>query len=320
MYNLKNKTVLVTGGTGFVGSHVVEELVLSGVSVVTTFLQHNPRSYFMTQGLNQKVVMEYVDLVNFDRVFDLVTKHEVDFIFHLAAQPLVDVAYQNPRRTLESNINGTINLLESMRLYSNIAGIVVASSDKAYGKHGEIKYTEDHQLKGDHPYEVSKSATDLICTSYAKTYGLPIIITRFGNIYGEGDLNFARLIPGIMKALIQKEKLEIRSDGSFVRDYLYVKDVVTGYLLLASQINKARGHAYNFGSPDTLKVIDVITRAENFLAMKIPHKILNIAKNEIPYQSLDYSKIKKNFGWEPSHTFESTIYQIYAWYKSHFSL
>ncbi len=320
MYHLKDKTLLVTGGTGFVGSHLVKELVRIGANVVTTYRQHDPFSYFITEGLDKEVIMERVDLVHFDQVFDLVTKHEVDYIFHLAAQPLVDVAYYNPRRTLESNINGTINLLESMRLYQKVTGMIVASSDKAYGKHGEVKYKEDDQLKGDHPYEVSKSATDLICNSYAKTYDLPVVITRFGNIYGEGDLNFSRIIPGIMRSLITNETLELRSDGTFVRDYLYVKDVVDGYILLSSQIEKARGHAYNFGSSDTLKVLEVIQSTEKVLEKKIKYKVLNSAKNEIPYQSLDYAKIKKEFGWEPKHTVESTINQIYSWYLSHFSL
>lgn len=313
--SLKHKKVLVTGGTGFVGSHLVQELVSIGAHVVTTYIRLDPKSYFMTLGLDKKVVMERVDIVDFDAVFDIVTKHEVEYIFHLAAQPLVDVAYYNPRRTLESNINGTINLLESIRLYPKVKGMIVASSDKAYGKHGEVKYKENDTLKGDHPYEVSKSATDLICTSYARTYDLPVVVTRFGNIYGEGDLNFSRIIPGILKALIEDGVLKLRSDGSFIRDYLYVKDVVAGYILLAENIQKSKGQAYNVGSSDTLSVLDLIQAVEKTLKYKVPYKILNIAKNEIPYQSLDYSKITQQLGWQQKWNVEKTITSIYEWYR-----
>ncbi len=315
MKNLKGKKVLVTGGTGFVGSHLVKALIEEGSNVVTTFLQLDPHSYFMTEGLDKNTVMERIDLVDFDRVFDLVTKHEIEYIFHLAAQPLVDVAYYNPRRTLESNINGTINILESARLYPKVKGILVASSDKAYGKHGEIKYKEADALKGDHPYEVSKSAADLICTSYAKTYDLPVVVTRFGNIYGEGDLNFSRIIPGIMRSLNTKETLELRSDGTFVRDYLYVKDVVAGYILLAENIERAKGKAYNFGSDDTLSVLELIDTIEKSLKTKIPYKIMGTAKNEIPYQSLDYSKIMKELEWAPNFNVKKVCSKIFGWYK-----
>jgi len=315
MNTLKGKNILVTGGTGFVGSHLVEKLIKIGANVITTYLQLDPKSYFMTQDLGKKIVMEHIDIVHFDDVFNLITKHEIEYIFHLAAQPLVDVAYYNPRRTLESNINGTINILESARLYPKIQGIVVASSDKAYGKHGEIKYKEGDALKGDHPYEVSKSAADLICTSYAKTYDLPVVVTRFGNIYGEGDLNFSRIIPGIMRSLITKETLELRSDGTFVRDYLYVKDVVAGYILLAENIERAKGQAYNFGSDDTLSVLELIETVEKSMKTKVPYKILNIVKNEIPYQSLDYSKIMKELAWFPHFQIESVCSKIFGWYK-----
>ena len=313
---LKNKKILVTGGTGFVGSHLVQKLLKQGASVVTTFQQFNPSSYFVTQGLDRETGTERVDIVSFDKVFDIVTKHEIEYIFHLAAQPLVDVAYYNPRRTLESNINGTINILESARLYPKVKGIIVASSDKAYGKHGEVKYKEEDALRGDHPYEVSKSATDLICNSYAVTYNLPVVTTRFGNIYGEGDLNFSRIVPGIMKSIIEGATLDLRSDGSFVRDYLYVKDVVEGYILLANNIERVKGQAFNFGSNDMLSVIELIEKIKIALGKDIPYKILNSAKNEIPYQSLDYSKIKKTIGWEPQSSISKTSSQILEWYKT----
>src|SRR3989338_10312447 len=201
MINFKNRNILVTGGTGFVGSHLVEELVMQEANVVTTFISTNPLSYFFSQKLNKKVRMAHVDVRDFESVFDLVTKNDIEYIFHLAAQALVETAYYNPKKTMESNIMGTVNILESARLFPKVKAVVVASSDKAYGKLDyqtlrvkesktktlrvkKAKYFETDPLKGDHPYEVSKSAADLIAYSYYKTYGLPVVITRFGNIYG----------------------------------------------------------------------------------------------------------------------------------------
>lgn len=310
----KNKNVLVTGGTGFVGSHLAEELVNLGANVITTFEYTDPLSYFMVKGLDKKVTMADIDIGQFDKVFDIVTKLEVDYIFHLAAQAIVTTAYANPRRTLESNIMGTTNVLESARLYPKVKAVVVASSDKAYGKLKSGQYVETDQLKGDHPYDVSKSATDLIANMYFKTYQVPVVTSRFGNIYGEGDNNFSRIIPGIMMSLLKNETLELRSDGKAIRDYLYVKDVVEGYLMLAEKIDETKGEAFNFGSNDTLSVIGLIEEIEKALKVKVPYKVLNIAKNEIPYQSLDYKKIKK-LGWKNNESVESTAEGIYKWYK-----
>lgn len=319
MKNLKDKNILVAGGTGFIGSHLVEELIKQEANVVTTFLTSSPLSYFSTQKLGKKVKMVRADVEDFEKVYDIVTKFNIEYIFHLAAQALVETAYYNPKRTLYSNILGTINILESARLYPKIKAVVVASSDKAYGKkktvNKESKYTETDPLRGDHPYEVSKSSADLIAYSYFKTYNIPVTITRFGNVYGEGDLNFSRIIPGIMKSIVRSETLKVRSDGKFVRDYLYVKDVVDGYLLLANNIDKIKGEAFNFGSNETLSVVDLIKLSGKILKKKINYKILNTAKNEIPFQSLDFSKIKKKLGWYNRFAFKKTIPKIFNWYN-----
>jgi len=309
------KNVLVTGGTGFVGSHLVEELINQGTNVITTFEYTDPLSYFMMKGFDKKVTMAQVDVADFDGVFDLVTKFEIDYIFHLAAQAIVTTAYASPRKTILSNVMGTTNILESARLYPKVKAIVVASSDKAYGKLASGQYIETDPVKGDHPYDVSKSATDLISNMYFKTYGVPVVVTRFGNIYGEGDNNFSRIIPGIMMSLLKNETLELRSDGKAVRDYLYVKDVVKGYLMLAEKVDEVKGEAFNFGSNDTLSVIDLIKEIEKTLKVKVPYKILNIAKNEIPYQSLNYDKIKK-IGWKNESLVLKTAKSIFDWYKN----
>ncbi len=328
--NFTGKNILVTGGTGFVGSHLVEELVKQGANVITTFISTSPFSYFFTQGLNKKVMMVHLDVEDFEGIHDLIIKNNIEVIFHLAAQALVETAFYNPKRTLSTNIMGTANILESVRLYPKVKAVVVASSDKAYGKldytpevnYGpkntsgvKDKYQESDPLRGDHPYEVSKSAADLICNSYFKTYKTPVVITRFGNIYGEGDLNFSRIIPGIMKSVASSQELSVRSNGKYIRDYLYVKDVVNGYILLSQNIEKIKGEAFNFGSDDTLSVLEVIKLIEKKLKKKVRFKIMNTAKNEIPYQSLDYSKIKKSMGWKPRYNLLKSIDKIYKWYK-----
>lgn len=313
--NFAGKHILVTGGTGFIGSHLVETLLQQGAHVTVTYLRTIPHSYFSSKNLHHVCISAPVDICNFEKTYDLITKSGIEYIFHLAAQPLVDVAYINPRHTLEANIMGTVNILESARLFPTVRGVIVASSDKAYGKLKKDKYVESDALAGDHPYEVSKSATDLIAFSYFKTYGIPITTARFGNVYGEGDLNFSRIIPGIAKSILCNETLTLRSDGTYVRDYIYVKDVVRGYLQLASQIDKVKGESFNFGSKETLSVKQLIHVVEKALTRKVPYTIANHAKNEIPFQSLDYSKARKILQWEPQATVANTIAQILNWYK-----
>lgn len=313
---IKNKNILVTGGAGFVGSHLVEELIKLQSNMVVVDINLDKRSYLFTENLHKKSIVIDLDICDYKKLLALIKKYKIEFIFHLAAQALVEDAYINPKYTLDNNILSTINILETVRINPQIKGLVVASSDKAYGKLKSLgKYTEDYPLSGDHPYDTSKSVTDLISTTYYKTYKIPVVVTRFGNIYGEGDLNFSRIIPGIMKSIIEDKTLLIRSNGKYVRDYLYVKDVVSGYLLLAKNIEKVRGEVFNFGSEETLSVLDLIKLVEKTLNKKIDYKILNTAKNEIPYQSLDYSKIKKTLGWKPKENIKSTAKKIFGWYK-----
>src|SRR5680860_52464 len=211
----KNKKVLVTGATGLVGGHIVEKLVTQGAVVFITRRSKDFRSYFMEKNLDQKTISAICDIKDCGRVFDVVSKYEIEYIFHLAAQPIVPTAFINPREALETNIMGTVNILEAARNCPNIKGVVLASSDKAYGKKCD-KADETNPMAGNHPYDVSKSCADLIARTYASTYGLPVAVSRFGNIYGPGDLNTNRIIPGIMKAIIFDETLEIRSDGTFI--------------------------------------------------------------------------------------------------------
>jgi len=315
---LTGKNIIVTGGTGFIGSHLVERLVGMGANVTVPFESIDSKSYFKTQALDTKVKMAYCDLKNFQRVFDIVTKSEVDYIFHLAAQPLVTVALDNPLETFQTNIMGTVNILESARLYGKTSAILVTSSDKAYGK--IPRASENNPLGGDHPYETSKASADLIATTYFKTYKLPIVITRFGNVYGEGDINFNRIIPGIMKAIILKKIFNIRSNGKFIRDYIYVNDVVDSMTMLVSRINKSKGEAFNVSSLENLSVIGVIKKVEMILGCKISYNILSNAAFEIPQQSVNFSKIKNKFGWKPKNNLEDTIVDVSNWYQKHFAI
>ncbi len=313
--NIINKSILVTGGAGFVGGHLVEELVKQKANVYVVDINLNKESYLFTENLHRKCTVIKLDICDNKKLLTVIKKNKIELIFHLAAQALVEDAYKDPKYTLENNVVSTINILEAVRTNPQIKGVVVASSDKSYGKLKKQKYIETDPLSGDHPYDTSKSVTDLISTTYYKTYGIPVVVTRFGNIYGEGDLNFSRIIPGIMKSIIKNEQLKIRSNGKYIRDYLYVKDVVNGYILLAKNINKVKGEAFNFGSDDTLTVIEVIKTIEKSLNIKIDYKIINTAKNEIPYQSLDYSKIKKTLGWKSKENIKSTADIIFEWYK-----
>lgn len=315
MEGLKNTRILVTGGMGFVGSHVVETLVEHGAFVVVPFRSMSPYSYFSSQKLDKHVIQVVCDLKDKDRIFDIVSKYDITYIIHLAAQPLVTTAYMHPSETILSNVIGTVNLLESVRLFSHVKGMIVASSDKAYGK--TIKpYMESDPLQGDHPYDVSKSSADLITASYYKTYGIPVVITRFGNIYGEGDLNYSRIIPGAIHAVLSGETFVVRSNGKLVRDYLYVKDVVNGYMMLLEHIETLAGEAFNFGSQYNVSVVSLLHDMSAILQMDIPYVIKDTAVNEIPYQSLVWDKVHNRIGWNPLYTLDKVLPNMYEWYKS----
>lgn len=310
-----HKRVLVTGGTGFVGSHLVESLAALGAHVFVVTRTAYPAGYFCSQGLHKKTTMLIGDVKDAERMIDIVTSNEISIIFHLAAQPLVVPALVNPRETLATNILGTVNMLEAARISPWIESVIIASSDKAYGML-DRPYREDDPLVGKHPYEVSKSSADLIAQTYAETYKLPVVITRFGNIYGEGDLHPSRVIPGMMFAILRGEPFQIRSNGKYTRAYVYVKDVVDGYLMLAERASELKGQAFNFGSDDVYSVLDLIRVFEEALGRTIVYTIRNTATHEIPTQSLSYEKAKTILGWAPKRRLPDMASSIYAWYES----
>lgn len=308
---IKGKKILVTGGTGFIGGHLTETLVENGAKVVVVDIVLPFNSYFSQKKLKNKSKLELVDIRTRKNILKIFAKYLPDYVFHLAAEPIVVKGFDNPYKTFQTNIMGTVNVLDAS-MQAGVKGIIVASSDKAYGK-TKSAYTEESPLRGDHPYDVSKSAADLISQTYFSSYNLPVVITRFGNVYGEGDLHLDRIIPGICRAVVKNEKLQIRSDGTYVRDYIYVKDVVEGYLALFNAIHKIHGEAYNFSSKDTFSVLDLIKHAEQILKTKVSYDILNIAKNEIPYQHLDDRKIKK-LGWSNRFRLDDVFPKVLDWY------
>ncbi len=313
---LSGKKVLVTGGRGFIGGHLVKSLIKEGTRAVVVDQTEDPFSYFSGQNLASRAVYEHRDIKNFEDVYSVICKHEINFVFHVAAQAVVDTAYLDPLGTINSNVIGTANILEACRLYGKVDGILVTSTDKVYGKLPRVD--EKKPISGDHPYEVSKSSADLIAGSYFKTYGLPVVVTRFGNVYGEGDLNFSRIVPGIMKSAITGETLMIRSDGKYVRDYVNVDDVVDATLALAKNIRKVKGEAFNVSSNENLTVLGLIDLISKILAKKIDYKILKNAVNEIPVQSINFNKIKKTLGWKPKNSLKGSIPEIYNWYRGYF--
>ncbi len=316
MAGLNGENVIVTGGAGFIGGHLVKELVNLGANVLVIDIAIKEHCIYVTSGSYKETRFELVDIINKEEIEKIFQEFNPTLIFHLAAQALVGNGFFNPTKTFETNVMGSINVLEAARKLKNLKGIIVASSDKAYGKlKNNTAYKEDFPLKGDHPYDVSKSCEDLISLAYFRTYQLPVVVTRFGNVYGEGDMHFDRLVPGICGALINDKILQIRSDGKYVRDYLYVKDVVDGYLFLASKINSVKGEAFNFSSNDNLSVLEIIKKAERTIGEKLKYSIKNNAKNEIPYQHLDDAKIKK-LGWNNSFSFSLIFPKIFEWYKN----
>lgn len=312
-----NKNVLVTGAGGFKGSHLVEKLSETSAKIISLVRDFEPKSYFETQNLDKKSIVVIGDLKNQKKMADILSKYEITTIFHLAAQPIVTTALINPLETLESNIMGTVHILESARLYSKVNEVVVVSSDKAYGPCEKLPYKEDEKLEGKAPYDVSKSCADLISQVYASSdvFDMPVVIGRCANTFGPGDLNMGRIVPGTLEAIIKNKTIKIRSDGKMVREYIYVKDSVDGYISLAENIDITRGKAFNLASSNVMSVTEIVDRISKVLERPVEIVILNQAKAEISKQYLDGSRIKNITGWEPKISFEKAIKETFEWYK-----
>lgn len=313
-----NKNVLVTGATGFLGYWLTRALVQEKARVVTLVRDADPQSALFRSKLVKKTHVVQGALEDYSALERAINEHEIDTVFHLGAQTIVGTALRNPLPTFESNIRGTYHLLEACRVHKNLVKrIVVASSDKAYGSSLVLPYTEEMPLRGQHPYDVSKSCTDLLTHTYHHTYGLPTVIARCGNLYGGGDLNWSRLIPGTIRNFYSKIAPVIRSDGTFTRDYLYVEDAVYAYMLLAFNANKENvcGQAFNFGPNAPFSVLQIVNALQRLMGCTdLSPKILNEAKEEIRDQSLDSNKAKTILGWQPLFTLDEGLQRAIDWY------
>jgi len=308
----KFKNVLVTGGAGFIGGHLVDKLVRKNYRVVVI----DDFSSGRKENINSRTKFYKTDIRD-KKIFQIFKKEKPDFVFHLAAKPIVEEIYKNPLEAIETNIIGTANVLEASRSLDNLKGVIVVSSDKVYGK-TKPPYKETTPFFPDHPYEVSKAAADLEAQCYFRTYGLPVVIVRFSNVFGPRDIYFNRIIPGIFKSILKNQELLIRSDGKMIREYIFIEDIVDGCLKAAENIKKIKGEAFNFGSKHIFSVLELIKKIEAILDIKINYKILNIAKNEIPEQYLDWSKAKEKLNWRPKISFEEGIKKSFKWYQTFF--
>jgi len=316
-----NKNVFVTGTTGLLGSWLTRELLERGANVVGLIRDWVPMSNLILQDSINKIITVRGEIEDYFLLERVLNEYEIDTVFHLSAQTIVSIANRNPISTFETNIKGTWNLLEACRRNPTVERIVVASSDKAYGEQKVLPYTEDAPLRGSHPYDVSKSCADLIAFTYYNTYKLPVCITRCGNFFGGGDLNFNRLVPGTIRSVISGERPVIRSDGSFTRDYFYIKEAVNAYLHLAEWMDKLpiHGEAFNFSNEEQIPVLDLVKKILTLMESNLEPIIQNTAKNEIRHQYLSARKAREMLGWKPVYSLENGLKETIEWYKEFFS-
>jgi len=314
---------LVTGATGLLGSELVKQLLQTkdATKVVCLVRDQVPQSRFFTEKLFESVVVVSGDVRDQACVDRILNEYEIQTVFHLAAQTIVGQANNRPTETLDVNIRGTWNLLEACRMNQKfVKSVLFASSDKAYGDLKGEKYDEYLALVGKHPYDVSKSAADLICQAFAKTYDMNILITRCGNFFGPGDINESRIFPSTILSILRGQQPIIRSDGKFIRDYIFVSDGASAYRKLAQKSidGSLKGEAFNFSYGLKLSVLDVVNGIADVMGYKGKPVIQGQASNEIPVQSLDSSKAMKLLNWKPDFGFNEGVKMTVAWYKDQF--
>jgi len=316
----KDKNVFVTGATGLLGSWLTETLVLAGSHVIVLVRDWVPESLFVSQETFQHVTIVRGDLCDLDVVERIINEYEIDTVFHLGAQTIVQTANRSPLSSFESNIKGTWIVLEACRHVCTVKRIVIASTDKAYGTQKILPYSEEMPLLAEHPYDVSKACADMIAHSYHVTYGLPVAITRCGNIYGGGDLNFNRIIPGTIKSLLNNERPIIRSDGMYIRDYIYIMDIIAGYMLLAENLHRQeiQGESFNFSTNNRLSVLELVKQITGLMNSSLQPDVQNIAKAEIKAQYLSSEKAAQLLGWKAQYDIRDGLKDTIAWYTHFF--
>jgi CDP-glucose 4,6-dehydratase len=317
----EGRSVLVTGAQGFIGSWLAERLLDEGARVVVPRRDFDPEARFRSDEVEERCTVVLADLVDYESLLRVLNEHDVQAVFHLAAQTIVGTANRSPLSTFEANVRGTYNLLEACRALG--AGsperIVVASSDKAYGSHDELPYREDFALQPSYPYDVSKACTDMIARSYAATYELPVAVTRLANVYGAGDLNWSRIVPDSARALARGQRPIIRSDGTPERDYLYVEDAVDAYLAIADSLDRPElnGRAWNAGCGRPVPVIEVVRTLIDVSGRSVKPDIQGegTPHGEIDRQFLDSTAIREELGWSPQWEMERGLARTWEWYR-----
>ncbi len=313
----KDRNVFVTGCTGLLGSHLTGMLVDRKANVVGLVRDMVPKSNLIQAGVYNEINIVRGCVEDFFTVERALNEYEIDTVFHLAAQTIVGTANRNPLSTFESNIKGTWCVLEACRRVSTVTRIVIASSDKAYGEQEELPYQETSPLKACHPYDVSKSCADLIACAYYRTYKLPVCVTRCGNFYGPGDLNFNRIVPGTIRSVLNNESPIIRSDGTFIRDYFYVKDAALAYMHLAERMDDTniQGEVFNFSNELQIPVLELTEKILRLMGRTdLKPVILNQAEHEIKHQYLSARKARDLLGWKPEYDLDGALKETIEWY------
>ncbi len=314
-----DRPTLVKGATGLLGSCLVKRLAAFRADVVCLVRDWVPDSELVQESLIARVKVVRGDVRDQELLERVLGEYEIDSVFHLAAQTIVGIANRNPVSTLDTNIRGTWALLEACRRSPMVKQIVLASSDKAYGENSNLPYDEGAPLEGRHPYDVSKSCADLIAHTYAKSYDLPVAITRCGNFYGGGDLNWNRIVPGTIRSILRNQRPLIRSDGKYVRDYFYVEDGVAAYLLLAERLAatpELRGQAFNFSNELQVTVTEIVERILKLMSSDLQPDVHNQATNEIRHQYLSAGKARAMLNWSPLFTLDEGLSRTISWYQN----
>ena len=314
----RDRPTLVTGATGLVGSWLVRRLVEAKADVVCLVRDWVPQSELVRAGLIDRVKLVRGDVCDQALLERALGEYEIGTVFHLAAQTIVGIANRNPVSTFEANIQGTWALLEACRRSPLVKQVVIASSDKAYGDQEHLPYDEKTPLQGTHPYDVSKSCADLISNAYAVSYDLPVVITRCGNFYGGGDLNWNRIVPGTIRAIVRGQRPVIRSDGTFIRDYFYVEDGANAYMVLAEALAarpELKGEAFNFSNEIQVTVLELVGKILRAMGSDLEPDVRNEASNEIIHQYLSAAKAREVLDWSPLYTLDGALDRTVSWYK-----
>jgi CDP-glucose 4,6-dehydratase len=317
----QDRPVLITGATGLVGSWLTKRLLQSEADIVCLVRDWVPQSEFVRANLIDQVKVVRGDIRDEALLERILGEYEISTVIHLAAQTIVGIANCNPSSTFETNIGGTWKLLEACRRSPKVREIVVASSDKAYGDHDTLPYDETTPLQGQHPYDVSKSCADLIAHTYSVSFGLPLVITRCGNFYGGGDLNWNRIIPGTIRSILRGQNPVIRSDGNYIRDYFCVEDGAAAYMLLAESLSanpSLAGEAFNFSNELQISVLEIVQKILDLMQSGLRPDIRNEASNEIRHQYLSAAKAREKLGWRPLFTLEQALGSTIHWYQEYF--